>query len=141
MGSTTKFWSQFEIDPSGCWLWAGPLRKDGYGTCGAMGAYTPHRLSWILHYGPIPDGLTIDHLCNVRRCVNPEHLEAVPRMVNVRRARDRRSTCGKGHPWDEANTYWKQESFGPKRQCRTCRNVSGRRTYHARKALVAGETE
>ncbi len=70
---------------SGCWLWAGFIHpKNGYGsyrmngrTCGA------HRASYELHVGPIPDGYDLDHLCRVRSCVNPSHLEPVTRRENL----------------------------------------------------------
>jgi len=60
---------------SGCWLWAGSLRGNGYGRIKVNGrAVVASRYSWELHYGPIPDGLLICHTCDKPSCVNPEHL-------------------------------------------------------------------
>ena len=73
------------------------------------------------HYkGPIPDGLQIDHLCRVRRCCNPEHLEAVTPAENTDRqdhANRRKDVCPKNHPYDDENTVVRADGF---RHCRTC---------------------
>jgi len=60
---------------SGCWLWMGAT-VNGYGRAkyGNTGVLKAHRLSYKLFKGPIPDGLLVRHLCNVRCCVNPDHL-------------------------------------------------------------------
>lgn len=71
-----------------CWLWIGSRTHDGYGLFGADNRRTgAHRFSYEFHVGPIPDGLQLDHLCYVRNCVNPAHLEPVTAAENGRRAR------------------------------------------------------
>jgi hypothetical protein len=74
------------VDDDGCWLWQPAPGGNGYGRLSVHGrlAYV-HRVSYELHVGPIPDGLTIDHLCRVRTCVNPAHLEPVTFAENTRR--------------------------------------------------------
>lgn len=86
---------------SSCWLWTGSVNPNGYGAFGVRPNQPryAHRVSYELFVGPIPEKLTIDHLChdplscregNVcphRRCVRPEHLEAVTLRTNIRRAR------------------------------------------------------
>jgi hypothetical protein len=71
----------------GCWMWTGPL-SGGYGEMptrgGRMRAY---RFSYLIHIGEVPDGLDLDHLCRVPRCVNPWHLDPVTRSVNSQRSR------------------------------------------------------
>ena len=79
-----------------CWLWTGALSTTGYSRInrgkadGGPGMISGHRWAYEHFIGPIPDGLEIDHLCNVRACVNPTHLEPVTALENVRRAADRR---------------------------------------------------
>lgn len=71
-----------------CWIWQ--LKKSpatGYGTFRINGRdLLAHRWSYEQHRGPIPDGLQIDHLCRVRECINPDHLEPVTPKENTRRS-------------------------------------------------------
>lgn len=72
------------VDASGCWLWSGRVNPiNGYGYFGPREA---HRVVYEKAKGPIPPGHEIDHLCRVRNCVNPNHLEAVLPIVNKRRS-------------------------------------------------------
>jgi hypothetical protein len=71
----------------GCWLWTGQMDR-GYGKIVAAGrTHQAHRFSYVVHHGAIPPGLTLDHLCRVKACVNPWHVDPVPGGVNARRAR------------------------------------------------------
>lgn len=74
---------------SGCFLWTGCATPAGYGmlTATALGERYAHRVAYIVHRGPIPPGLTIDHLCRTRCCVNPDHLEVVPLRENILRGK------------------------------------------------------
>lgn len=137
-----RFWAR--VDASGdCWEWTGDTSTQGYGRltrCGReLGA---HRVAYEILVGPIPSGLTIDHLCRVHHCVNPDHMEVVTNRVNVLRGygiaaqRARRTHCPQGHPYDEANTYRASRN---KRVCRTCQREQQRRLHAARRAAVQGE--
>jgi len=111
-----------------CWVWQLGQMGGGYGcewnkARGRMvGAHIP---AYERAYGPVPGGLEVDHLCHVRLCVNPTHLEAVTHAVNVARS-DHKTTsfnakkthCPKGHPYSGDNLY--VEKTG-QRRCRTCR--------------------
>lgn len=72
-----------------CWLWTASTVKDGYGQFHSGGKESrtvkAHVYAYTLLVGPVPEGLQLDHLCRVRRCVNPQHLEAVTCKVNVMR--------------------------------------------------------
>lgn len=116
----------------GCWEWQASTNGYGYGQI----KRTPknclaHRVVYELLVGPIPDGLTLDHLCRNRRCVRPAHLEPVSPVENVlrgdgRSARNTRvSECPQGHPFDDANTYRYKD--GRSRGCKECRRDAVRR--------------
>lgn len=117
--------------PGGCWEWAGVQNGEGYGKIRVGGRRgrneSVHRVAYQHLVGPIPDGLTIDHLCRNRVCVNPEHLEAVPIVTNVMRgegacAKHARNThCPKGHPYDIAGADRKGR---PHRRCSVCTKAS-----------------
>lgn len=122
MSRAIDFWARVDADGD-CWLWIGAIDGDGYGTCTVRRAKArAHRVAYELLVGPIPAGLTIDHLCRVRHCVNPDHLEPVTNRENVQRgARLRGSHCKWGHRKDAANTLLQRTaSGGIRRQCRTC---------------------
>src|SRR5436190_24140382 len=90
-----------------CWLYTGYLNKKGYGS--THGQYV-HRLTYEAIIGPIPNGLVIDHLCRVRNCYNPFHMETVTNEVNNHRRlvqwESRKAQGPKGHNYNEANTNW-----------------------------------
>lgn len=84
-----RFWQKVE-KTSSCWLWRGHVKATGYGQVAfergpVKKKFLAHRVSYELLVGPVPQGLTLDHLCKVRRCVNPAHLEPVTQKENARR--------------------------------------------------------
>lgn len=86
---------------TGCWLWEGYVDKRGYGQFKYNNKqYLAHRFSWEYHTGkPIPEGMTIDHVCKVKSCVNPDHLEVVTIQENLARRDGATIThCVNGHP-------------------------------------------
>lgn len=70
-----------------CWVWNGARNRKGYGSVsnGKNGSSLAHRKAYELAIGPIPEGLTIDHLCENKACVRPAHLEPVTRSENSAR--------------------------------------------------------
>lgn len=115
-----------------CWLWAGSI-KDDYpvmwipGTNGRR--FRAHRVIYAAIKGPIPRGLSLDHLCRIKRCVNPDHLEAVTHAENVRRGdsgqyQKDKTHCPKGHEYTPQNTYIGKLRSGKytSRHCRICKN-------------------
>lgn len=83
-----RFWPFVQRDSStGCWLWTGRLAGAGYGTLSARSRKLyAHRFAYTLLVGEIPPGAVLDHLCRVKTCVNPAHLEPVTERENTRRA-------------------------------------------------------
>jgi hypothetical protein len=90
--------SRIAVDDAGCWLWLGALNSKGYGSAGVNGkVVSVHRLAYELTHGEIPTGHDIHHRCGVRRCCNPEHLEAVTRREHVHEHRPPGAPCARGH--------------------------------------------
>lgn len=79
-----KFWRQVMI-PNACWFWIGRRGSNGYGEADCAGERSAHRAIYRMCRGPIPLGMELDHLCGVRTCVNPLHLEAVSHVENTHR--------------------------------------------------------
>lgn len=78
-----RFWSKVNKT---CWLWTASKKSNGYGEYWDKGKlHRAHKFLWEKLNGPVPTGLQLDHLCRVRSCVNPKHLEAVTSRVNLLR--------------------------------------------------------
>jgi hypothetical protein len=125
-----RFWAKVDAEGD-CWIWTGAIGTHGYGVFRVDGkAVTAHRYSYESLVGKIADGLTIDHLCRNRPCLNPDHLEAVTQMENNRRVpaglrsasarglKPPRTECKRGHPLSGENLYVVPNSGH--RSCRTC---------------------
>ena len=84
-----RFFSKIESVPTtACWLWKGSINKNGYGKfCLAGRSTLAHRASYIIFVSSIPEGLVLDHLCQIKNCVNPDHLEPITQQENIRRAK------------------------------------------------------
>ena len=77
-----RFWSKVNKTET-CWLWTASLDKAGYGYFKALNQRNAHRVSWAMHKGPIPNGMWVLHKCDVRNCVNPEHLFLGDQFANM----------------------------------------------------------
>lgn len=125
-----SFWNHVVPEPNtGCWLWTGELKPSGYARftiCrdGKKKKFAAHRFAYEVFIGPIPSGLQIDHLCRVRSCINPLHLEAVTQRENLLRGvgpsaiNARKIYCTNGHRLPEIPTYYR---CGPERVCIICK--------------------
>lgn len=154
-----RFWRRVDLNgPEGlhsqtgealgpCWIWMGYRQKTGYGhwsvggrTDGTRRMVVPHRSAYEALVGPIPKNRPhLDHLCRVRHCVNPRHLEPVTNRVNCQRgvagkvngAREAAKThCAQGHAYTPENTrVGVTTKGGPYRKCRTCLRIRDREYY------------
>lgn len=111
---------------SPCILWHMAKDRDGYGLTTIDGkSRRAHRVTYEMVRGPIPDGLVIDHLCRVRGCINPWHLEAVSNRTNLLRGYGpsaicaKKTHCKRGHELTGDNVYM----TGRRRSCRACRKA------------------
>lgn len=112
-----------ESDPEKCWTWVGAMSgrygklfidRDGFGR--TITAYA-HRYSYELHYGPIPEGMEIDHTCCKSDCVNPAHLSLTTGTMNKMLEGSRQTYCIRGHHYSRENTYVDPTGY---RRCRAC---------------------
>lgn len=126
-------------DSNGCMRWTARKSHDGYGTFKVAGRqWMAHRMSYVLSVGPIPEGLELDHLCRVRDCVTPDHLEPVTHGENVRRSDSpyfngsyfrNKTHCPRDHEYTPENTL----IYYGRRNCRKCRNAYARDLYKRKK--------
>ena len=155
-----RFWSK--VDCSGgakaCWLWTAGQNGNGYGYFHLNGRHVlAHRVAYELLVGPLPQWnghkppeIQLDHICRVRHCVNPAHLELVTSSENVRRGKlpektEKRNAavthCPKGHEYTPANTRVAWQLAGGRmvhsRKCRECHRAS----EYKRKAAKRTPTE
>lgn len=140
-----RFWARVEKTDGECWRWTGSVDRDGYGLFTEYLGSSPkrlrthraHRLAYRLSVGEIQPGLHLDHLCRVRNCVNPAHLEPVTCRENLQRgeclaknlqaswAKSRAAThCKRGHSLEGRNVYRLKNG---RRRCAECERIRGRK--------------
>jgi hypothetical protein len=125
-----------------CWIWDGGRAGTGYGLFHSESGKTvpAHRYAYELLRGAIPAGLELDHLCRVRDCVNPDHLELVTHAENLRRGNGwsgrnlRKTHCVEGHPFDAENTRIRRGS----RECKKCHTAMAMRRKRRKRAKASG---
>lgn len=132
--SAVRFFAK--VDASGvCWEWT--ASNDGCKGYGRFDKQSAHRWAFEYLVGPIPAGMTLDHLCRNPACVNPDHLEVVSFGVNTLRGGSvsalnaRKTHCLRGHPFSDFNTktYRRPDTGTLMRICLTCRPPKIRKTH------------
>jgi hypothetical protein len=131
--------------PDECWIWPGVKVGAGYGHIsddrgGRRGMRLVHRVVYEALVGPIPEGLTLDHLCRTPACANPAHLEPVTHRENCLRGQSqwainaRKTHCPRGHAYTDENTQHRRGS----RECITCVRARDRERYWQKKREARG---
>lgn len=122
-----------------CWIFTGGLDSGGYGQIKVNGKdRRTHRVAYELLVGPIPEGLVIDHLCRVRNCVNPDHMEPIDQRSNVLRGTNpwavhsRQTHCANGHEFNAENTRYDRNG----RVCRPCARRRNREYMQRKRSLL-----
>lgn len=122
-----RFRDKIFVDDNGCHIWTAAKNADGYGVFSSNNERLAHRWAYAHRYGPIPDGMQLDHLCRVRNCVNPEHLEPVDSLENQTRSivsRKVHKICSRGHTRAKENTAYNKSSGSI--ICKRCRAIDAR---------------
>jgi len=132
-----RFEAKIDRTDEGCWIWTGATTSSGphgYGRFttdrvdGVQQFVVAHRFAYEMWVGPIPDGMTLDHICSVTRCVNPAHLRPMTLRDNIligsgpAAINASKTTCIRGHDLSEALVQ-RRPNGGTFRQCRACRRV------------------
>lgn len=131
-------------DGSFCWVWSGAFNPEDYAMFRGRSA---SRYAFERYRERIPDGLTIDHLCNLsvgrysRACVSPYHLEPVTMAENIRRGLSgffnrEKTRCVAGHPYDQGNTRVYIRNGHEERHCRACDRSRNRHRMRAVRAAA-----
>lgn len=130
------FWARVRVDmydSDACWEWTGRKSDGGYGRVKFREYFFAHRISYTLIRGAIPDGLTLDHLCRNRACVNPAHLEPITNKENILRGASFSAVnatlthCSRGHELPAPNKHGR-------RWCLVCARL--RKRFYKRKPYV-----
>lgn len=124
INKTSGIYGEDNQYPTECWIWLKHKDTSGYGRIywkeKEIGA---HCFSYIFYIGDIPINFEIDHLCRRRDCVNPDHLEAVTKQINIRRGKGpaakhaKQTHCYNGHEFNEKNSRLE----GGRRRCKICK--------------------
>lgn len=130
---------RYSILPDGCWQWNGYIDRNGYGMAWIEGKHRlAHRLFYAEYVGDLINGLTIDHLCKNRSCVNPDHLQQVTQSVNAKRGKkdNFNPICPQGHVKDKKIIDRGYETM----ICSTCKRMRQQKYADANRDKVRERT-
>lgn len=116
MALPPRFWLK-AVEEGDCWVWIAALDTKGRGSYWQGGGMrSAYKVAYVDKYGPVPDGLELDHVCGQPRCVRPDHLEPVTHRENCIRANPPKTHCPHGHALEGVNVF----HDGQSRKCRQC---------------------
>jgi hypothetical protein len=126
--------SKYYVDENGCWIWTAGKYRAGYGKFSINWKnMNAHRASYIIHKGPFDYSKLVLHKCDVKLCVNPDHLYIGDKSRNLKDAYERGQavpwnrdvkSCKQGHPFDHANTITTSDG---RRSCSQCRKIKSKK--------------
>lgn len=141
-----RFLSKIQYAPTGCWLWTGGKSITGYGHFWNTTTHIAHRFSFEFYKHKIKNGYQIDHLCRIKSCVNPDHLEVVTPKENVRRSpnsKRARKRCKRHHSLMNPDnvridTHRRGKSIYKMRTCRQCDAIRALQYFYRKKERLRG---
>ena len=145
-----RFWNNIKVDENGCRLWQGKLREDGYARFSVSGKKIyVHVFSYKKYKSSYQEGLELDHLCRVRHCSNPDHLEPVTKLENYRRGnggknlgklQSSKTHCPQGHEYTKENTLLRKQykRNGIQRNCKICTYAQNSKSKNRKEKLDGG---
>lgn len=133
----SRLMDKVKILDNGCWLFTGSVSRNGYGWSSLFGkTVMAHRASYLLYVGDIPKGMHLHHICALKLCVNPAHLQVVAPRAHIVElspaapafANFRKTHCKYGHPFTLDNTliFHRKGSKHEMRVCRACKRLASR---------------
>jgi len=130
-----RLWSMVHFTET-CWLWKGGKTAQGYGEIMVSGRpVLAHRLAYCVFNGPIPPSLHVDHFCERRACIRPDHLRLLTFQENVARSPNyngNKTVCPSGHVYSLESTYFDKAGS---RRCRICILTRNKEKRHKRTIL------
>lgn len=127
VNKNSNIFGKFKNMKTECWFWQGCINNSGYGSfCFNNNWGLAHRFSYLSFVGNIPNHLECHHVCEIEKCVNPEHLILLTPKENS--SLNKKDFCIHGHSMSENNIYIRPDGKG--RDCKACRRTRCREHYH-----------
>ena len=136
-----RFWSKIKVEDDGCWAWTATQNVKGYGFFYWNGRMRrAHRVAYEMLAKQIPSALQCDHICRVRNCCNPAHIDLVTSRENTNRGdigriEKKKTHCPRNHPYSGNNVYVDKKGG---RNCRSCVRIRSKERREREKQANGG---